>query len=136
MSTSLHSNDDHTSASKSNWKKSKIIHFHLPSFFKSSDSSSASSVAVADKPVSAAATALLPTPDPTPISKPASIAPVADLSIVQQIQALPAGQSAKHEDHSEAHKLFRTQAGHAPRGTFPETVNPVSFPTLSSSFVD
>jgi aspartate/methionine/tyrosine aminotransferase len=30
----------------------------------------------------------------------------------------------KHEKDSEAHKIFRDSAGHAPKGVFPQTVNP------------
>ncbi|KIK98090.1 hypothetical protein PAXRUDRAFT_805437 [Paxillus rubicundulus Ve08.2h10] len=30
----------------------------------------------------------------------------------------------KHEKESEAHQIFRQQAGHQPKGVFPETVNP------------
>ncbi|TDL24937.1 PLP-dependent transferase [Rickenella mellea] len=30
----------------------------------------------------------------------------------------------KHEDHSEAHQIFRDSAGHKPKGVLPQTVNP------------
>ncbi|KIJ24948.1 hypothetical protein M422DRAFT_274169, partial [Sphaerobolus stellatus SS14] len=30
----------------------------------------------------------------------------------------------KSEDDSEAHQIFRSQAGHGPRGILPQTVNP------------
>ena len=31
----------------------------------------------------------------------------------------------RHEKESEAHKIFRDAAGHAPKGVLPQTVNPV-----------
>ena len=31
----------------------------------------------------------------------------------------------RHEKESEAHKIFRDAAGHAPKGILPQTVNPV-----------
>lgn len=34
-------------------------------------------------------------------------------------------QSHKHEKDSEAHQIYRDQAGHAPKGVLPQTINPV-----------
>jgi len=48
------------------------------------------------------------------------VAPAAD--IVEQIQDAPAH---KHEKHSEAHQIYRDQAGHTAKGLLPQTINPV-----------
>lgn len=42
---------------------------------------------------------------------------------VQQVAEEIAQQ--RHEKESEAHKIFRDAAGHAPKGVLPQTVNPV-----------
>jgi aspartate/methionine/tyrosine aminotransferase len=47
------------------------------------------------------------------------VAPAAD--IVEQI---PAALTHKHEKQSEAHQIYRDQAGHTPKGLLPQTVNP------------
>ena len=97
------------------------MHFRMPGFFRSSNSSFASVNSHSKHPSQPS------TPPPTPptvIPAPATAthvaAPVADT--VEQVQEVPAH---KHEKQSEAHQIYRDQAGHAPKGILPQTVNPV-----------
>ena len=107
--------------------------FRMPAFFRSSNASSASvgshGVAASQPPIAPAATTepvteLIAEPVAESVVEPAAehvFEPVADT--VEQIHEVPAH---KHEKHSEAHQIFRDQAGHAVKGLLPQTVNPVS----------
>jgi len=87
----------------------------------------------ASQPLTPAAAAATPAPDVISAPDVASatcahapdtatqvVAPAAD--IVEQI---PDALTHKHEKQSEAHQIYRDQAGHTPKGLLPQTVNPV-----------
>lgn len=112
-------------------KSSVMVHFRMPGFFRSSSSSSAS-VNSHSKPASRPSTPhQAATPAPVVISAPdvasatahaPDTATQAAADIVEQIQETP---THKHEKQSEAHQIYRDQAGHASKGILPQTVNPV-----------
>jgi hypothetical protein len=105
-----------------------MVHFRIPGFFRSSNSSFASvdshSKAASQSSTlapTAAATPAATTPVVVPVAAPVAAPVVAFADTVEQVhEVLP-----KHEKHSEAHQIYRDQAGHAPKGISPQTVNPV-----------
>jgi hypothetical protein len=114
-------------------KSFMMVHFRMPGFLRSSNNSSSASVNSHSKPASqpltpgAAATPdVISAPDVAsatahaPDTATQIVAPAAD--IVEQI---PAALTHKHEKQSEAHQIYRDQAGHTPKGLLPQTVNPV-----------
>lgn len=112
-----------------------MLSFRLPAFLRSGNSSSASSMKSASRADIAthgadnnsvssnppASSSLIPSVSFAPVTNP-----------VQQVAEVIAQQ--KHEKESEAHKIFRDAAGHAPKGVLPQTVNPVRSRHPQSNF--
>src|SRR5882762_7356632 len=94
--------------SKHSKSKSSVMHFRMPGFFRSGNSSSAS----LDTHSKLASQLEPPVPAPAP--------PVRTLvaDIIAQTHDVPAH---KHEKQSEAHQIYRDQAGHGPKATVPQT---------------